>query len=70
MRIVDRVRLEEFKRIWRYHHPLADEQMPYSGSTAHVDSVSFYHGGDELYTLYGIPGIWHESCLFSEDAEE
>ena len=70
MRIVDRVRLEEFRRIWRYHHPLADEQMPFSGSKAQVKSVVFYHGGDELYTLDGIPGISHECCLFSEDAEE
>jgi hypothetical protein len=26
-------------------------------------SVGFYHGGDVLYVLEGIPGVWHESCL-------
>ena len=23
----------------------------------------FYHGGDELYKLKGMPGVWHEQCL-------
>ena len=42
--------------------------------------VSFYFGGDELYRLKDIPGIWHEVCLrpvsfrkivgFHQDAEE
>jgi hypothetical protein len=22
-----------------------------------------HHGGDELYKLKGVPGIWHEQCL-------
>lgn len=26
-------------------------------------SVTFYHGGDELYELKGVPGLWHEACL-------
>ena len=25
--------------------------------------VAFYHGGDPLYKLAGIPGLWHEQCL-------
>ena len=28
-----------------------------------VSSVGFYHGGDELYVIEGIPGVWHEVCL-------
>jgi hypothetical protein len=29
--------------------------------------VGFYHGGDVLYTLDGIPGLWHEQCLVGPD---
>ena len=25
--------------------------------------VGFYHGGDALYELEGVPGVWHEVCL-------
>jgi hypothetical protein len=28
-----------------------------------VVDVGFYHGGDELYHVECMPGIWHESCL-------
>jgi hypothetical protein len=28
-----------------------------------VDEVAFYHGGDVLYTLHAMPGLWHEVCL-------
>jgi len=28
-----------------------------------VKDVSFFHGGDEIYTLEDIPGVWHEECL-------
>jgi hypothetical protein len=37
--------------------------LRYAGRTARVRSVSFYHGGDELYELEDIPGIWHEENL-------
>lgn len=30
---------------------------------ATIKSVSFYHGGDEIYTLEEVPGIWHEDNL-------
>jgi hypothetical protein len=63
VRIVDRNHLEEFKRTWHYHHPLTDEQLAYAGQRAQVKAVGFYHGGDELYTLAGVPGLWHECCL-------
>jgi hypothetical protein len=55
--------LEEFRRTWRYHHAVQDPQMPYAGSVARVAWVGFYHGGDVLYTLENVPGIWHECCL-------
>ena len=66
VRIVDRPNLEEFRRTWRYHNPIDLEQMEHAGSTALVASVGFYHGGDPLYSLDGLPGIWHESCLTQE----
>jgi hypothetical protein len=28
-----------------------------------VKNVEFFTGGDEIYTLDGIPGVWHEECL-------
>lgn len=28
-----------------------------------VEKVGFYHGGDPLYKLDGVPGVWHEECL-------
>ena len=42
--------------------------MPYAGTVARVATVGFYHGGDVLYTLENIPGIWHEVCLDSAGA--
>jgi hypothetical protein len=63
VRIVDAERLVEFQRTWRYHNPLTDEQMAYALHAAQVKSVSFYHGGDVLYDLDGVPGIWHECLL-------
>jgi len=61
--IADRAALEGFQREWKWHHPLQAEQLAHAGQSAKVKKVSFYHGGDELYELEGIPGIWHEQCL-------
>jgi hypothetical protein len=58
-------KLEDFRQSWRHHHPLEDEQMAYAGSAAQVAKVGFYHGGDVLYTLEDVPGIWHEGCLMA-----
>jgi len=55
--------LEGFARRWKFHHPLAEGQLRFAGSEARVTKVGFYHGGDVLYELEGIPGIWHECCL-------
>jgi hypothetical protein len=63
VRIADRAQLERLRAEWHYHHPLAPEQLAYADREALVRQVSFYHGGDVLYTLDGIPGIWHEGCL-------
>lgn len=63
MRVAALDRLEEFRRTWRFHHPLAAEQLQHARRSAVVRRVSFYHGGDVLYELAGPPGIWHQECL-------
>jgi len=59
VRIEDRETLERFRAEWMFHNPLSDEQIAYAGRSATVRKVGFYHGGDELYELDGIPGVWH-----------
>ena len=63
VRVRDRDFLEQFKKEWRFHHPLEDRQMSFAGRTARVAHVGFYHGGDVVYGLDGLPGTWHEVCL-------
>jgi hypothetical protein len=63
VRIADRAFLEEFLEAGQYHNELEPEQLEYAGRQAKVKEVSFFHGGDEIYTLEGIPGVWHEECL-------
>jgi hypothetical protein len=55
--------LEQFLKSWKFHNPLKLEQLEFAGKEAKVAKVGFYHGGDPLYVLDGIPGIWHEQCL-------
>jgi hypothetical protein len=33
------------------------------------DAAGYYHGGDVLYTLTGVRGIWHEQCLEGTDEQ-
>jgi hypothetical protein len=63
VRIRDRDVLERFQRDWKYHNPLRDEQLAHAGQVAEVARVGFYHGGDPLYALVNVPGVWHEACL-------
>jgi hypothetical protein len=63
IRVANRNFLEEFKREWKYHHKLLPEQLECADRVAIVEGVGFYHGGDPLYKLEGIPGLWHEQCL-------
>jgi len=66
VRIASRSVLEGFLRpVWVYHHPLEPSQLDWAERTAKVADVGFYHGGDELYQLDNVPGIWHEQCLVS-----
>jgi hypothetical protein len=63
VRIADRAFLEQFLEAGQYHHELEPEQLDYAERVATVEKVEFFHGGDEIYTLDGIPGVWHEECL-------
>lgn len=65
VRVKNRGALESFKNDWYYHHPLTDVQLGCAGKGGRVAFVSFYHGGDVLYCIEGMPGIWHEQCLES-----
>ena len=67
VRVIARAALDTFAQEWKYHHKLRPDQMEYAGATATVNGVGFYHGGDQLYVLENVPGIWHESCLESAD---
>ncbi|HUJ83704.1 MAG TPA: hypothetical protein VLW83_17595 [Candidatus Acidoferrales bacterium] len=63
VRIADRAFLESFLEEGQYHNELEPEQIEYAGRVAKVKAIEFFHGGDEIYTLEGIPGVWHEECL-------
>jgi hypothetical protein len=62
-RIADRAILEEFIATWKFHHKLQPEQLEYADRVATVVDVGFYHGGDPVYKLEGIPGLWLDQCL-------
>ena len=63
MIVATREALEEFRATWKFHNPLREEQLVFADAKARVASVGYYHGGDELYELEGIPGTWHACCL-------
>jgi hypothetical protein len=63
VRVASRSALEAFLKSWKLHHPLQQTQLEYAGRSAKVLKSGMYHGGDVLYELEGIPGIWHELCL-------
>lgn len=67
IRIASRATLKEFRRNWKHHHRLKWWQLWYADRVTVVTRVSYYHGGDTLYSLGNVPGIWHESCLLPAD---
>ena len=67
VRIVDSDALADFCRTWKFHNNLTDEQLAYAGEVVEVEKVQFYHGGDVLYQLVGLPSVWHEQCLLSAE---
>ena len=65
VQVADSAVLARFRATWRLHNPLMLEQLACAGKPAVVLEVGFYHGGDPLYVLQGMPGVWHEGCLTS-----
>jgi hypothetical protein len=63
VRVATRATLEDFSRSWKLHNKLQPNQLDFAGHIAKVKRNYMYHGGDVLYELEGIPGIWHEQCL-------
>jgi hypothetical protein len=63
VRIAARDTLEAFQETWHLHNPFKSDQLSFAGKSAVVKSVGFYHGGDVLYQLTDVPGVWHEVCL-------
>jgi hypothetical protein len=63
VRIAERPELEKFMNNWKLHNKLQPEQLEYAGRIGKIKSVGFYHGGDELYEIEGVLGVWHEQCL-------
>jgi len=63
VRIADRGTLESFRRKWKHHDPLQTEQLDLADREATIGKVGIYHGGDIIYQLVEVPGVWHEDCL-------
>ena len=66
VRIANRAALEEFLRTWQWHHKLQPNQVEHAGKLAKVAKSFMYHGGDVIYVLEHVPGVWHEQCLEDE----
>jgi len=67
VKIADRATLDEFVRTWRFHHKLTTDQLPFAGHVVRVKWRGMYHGGDMMYDLEGVPGVWHERLLSPAD---
>ncbi|MGB7599601.1 MAG: hypothetical protein WBM24_04810 [Candidatus Sulfotelmatobacter sp.] len=63
VRIAPLEQLQAFRRDWKYHHPLQDEQLQFAGTIDKVRAVNFYHGGDVIYQLETARGTWHEGVV-------
>ena len=63
IRIAERMVLDDFAKTWTLYNPLSTEQLAFAGRESTVKSVGYYRGGDVLYVLYDVPGVWHEQCL-------
>lgn len=63
VRVASHEFLTEFKETWKFHHKLQPEQLEYADRVTTVKRVGMYHGGDQVYELTDIPGMWLEPCL-------
>lgn len=67
VKVKSREELELFIKEWKWHNPLPIEKLQYAGKIFKVESVGFYFGGNVLYKLEGIEGLWHEQNLLDTD---
>jgi hypothetical protein len=63
VRTISADELRAFQTGWQLHHPLTAEQMAFGDVESVVAEIGYYHGGDVLYHLKDVPGVWHEQCL-------
>jgi hypothetical protein len=63
VRVAKKGVLDDFAKTWKLHNPLTTEQLAFADRETTVKSVGYYHGGDVLYVLGDMPGVWHEQCL-------
>lgn len=63
VRVATRPKLEDFLHSWKLHNKLQPNQLEFAEHTAKVKRSYMYHGGDILYELEDVPGVWHEQCL-------
>jgi hypothetical protein len=63
VQIASREILDEFSRTWKFHHPLQSSQFQHAGRTARITNSFMYHGGDILYELETVPGLWHQQLV-------
>lgn len=70
VRVADHAFLETFLKEWKYHHKLTPDQLAYADHETTVQAVGFYHGGDPVYTLQDLPGLWLEQCLRDPGSQE
>jgi hypothetical protein len=63
VRVADLQDLASFFSEWKYHNRLELHQLEFAAKAAVVSELGYYHGGDPLYVLEGVPGVWHECCL-------
>jgi hypothetical protein len=64
----DRVRIKSLEILQEFtlhpvYQPLQESQFKYADKLAVIAESSMYHGGNILYQLKGVPGIWHQDLL-------
>ena len=63
VKIANRAALEQFGQTWSLHNKLQPDQLEHAGKIVRVEGSFMYHGGDIIYQLESLPGLWHECCL-------
>jgi hypothetical protein len=56
--------LHEFRKAWKYHHPISDEQLNPATVTDTVKGVAFYHGATFFTRCPRLPG-YGTKCVWN-----